>query len=195
MPIYRVQAPDGQIYRVQAPDGATDSQLFGFISSQIGQPSATNDFSRMTTEQLEAMPSAPSSISDVGRSLGIGVVGGVKSLADVFGAGSDVSKSLGETLTGLQQGMTPARKEEIAKRQELERRAAESGDFFKEAKTFLGGVLEAPLQSAVQGVGSSAPTILASLAALPAGAPAGLALGVGVISRYALGAEIGRAHV
>lgn len=192
MPIYDVQAPDGKIYSVEAPEGTPQEQIFGFVTSQMGRQGTSGpDFSRLSTAELEAMPSAPTSISDIARSLGIGVVGGAKAVTDVFGAGSSASEYLGETVSGLQKGLTPARQAEIAKRQEMEKRAAESGDTLKEISTFLGGVAEAPLQSLVQGVGSSAPTLLASLAAIPAGAPAGLALGVGVISRYALGAAQG----
>ena len=189
MPVFNVRSPDGQLFRVTAPEGATQDEIIQYAQSQMGQaaPSSSN-LSQMSTAQLEAAPSAPTSISDLARSFGIGVVGGVKSLADVFGAGSDTSEYLGEAVSGLQKGLTPARQLEIARRQELERRAAESGDTGKEIKTFLGGVAEAPIQSLLQGVGSSAPTILASLAAIPAGAPATLALGVGVISKAALGA-------
>jgi hypothetical protein len=41
MPIYKIQAPDGKIYKVDGPEGATQDQLFGFVSSQIGlEPAA-----------------------------------------------------------------------------------------------------------------------------------------------------------
>ena len=120
MPVYTIKAPDGNTYSIDGPDGASKEDVVQAILAKnpnAGQaPQGVTDFSRMSTEQLEAMPSAPTSISDVARSLGIGVVGGVKSLADVFGAGSDTSEYLGETLSGLQKGMSPARQAEIAKR-------------------------------------------------------------------------------
>ena len=113
MPVYTIKAPDGNTYSIDGPDGASKEDVVQAILAKnpnAGQaPQGVTDFSRMSTEQLEAMPSAPTSISDVARSLGIGVVGGVKSLADVFGAGSDTSEYLGETLSGLQKGMSPAR--------------------------------------------------------------------------------------
>ena len=185
----RAELADGRV--LEFPDGTDPGVIQATVKRMIAAPQGAQDFSQVPTAELEAMPSAPTSISDIARSLGIGVVGGAKALTDVFGAGSTASEYLGETARELQKGLTPARQAEIAKRQELEKRAAESGDTLKEVKTFLGGVAEAPLQSLVQGVGSSAPTLLASLAAIPAGAPAGLALGVGIISRAALGAAQG----
>ena len=190
MPQYIVEVPGSGKYQIDSPQDLSDDQVWAALQGQLSQPAQQNVAS-MSTQELEKAPTAPTSLSDIGRSLGIGVVGGVKAITDVFGADSSASKYLGETVKDIQKGITPARQAEIARRQELEKRAAESGDTFKEIRTFLGGVAEAPIQSMVQGVGSSAPTILASLAAIPAGAPAGIALGVGVISKYALGAAQG----
>jgi hypothetical protein len=72
-----------------------------------------------TTEELQAAPNAPTSISDIARSLGMGLTGGVKSLTDVFGAGSDVSNYLGGVQNQLQAGLTPERQAEMAREQEL----------------------------------------------------------------------------
>ena len=191
MPSYDVNIPGQGKYRVNSPTDLTNEQVWVALQGQLGSLNQTPDVASMSTEELEKAPSAPTSISDIARSFGIGAVGGVKSLADVFGAGSDTSEYLGEKLKSLQSGITPARQAEIARRQELEKRAAESGDTFKEFKTFLGGVAEAPIQSAFQGVGSSVPTAALALAAIPAGAPATLALGVGIISKYAIGAAQG----
>ena len=184
MPIYKVQAPDGKVYKVEGPENADPELLFATVAQK-------HKFASLTTEQLNAMPSAGTSIGDVGRSLGTGLVGGVKSIADVFGAGTDVSEYLGETMQGLQAGLTPERQAEMARRAELIERADKSGSLMQQAKAYLGGVTEAPLQTTVQALGTSAPTIIAGLATLPVSAPAGIAAGVGIISRLAVGAAQG----
>ena len=51
---------------------------------------------QIIADDEEAAPSAPMSISDIFRTFGAGAVGGAKSLADVFGAGTDVSQYLGD---------------------------------------------------------------------------------------------------
>ena len=102
MPIYKVQAPDGNVYRVEGPDNADPAMLFAAVQQQ-------NPYASQTTEELKATPSAGTSIGDIGRSLGTGLVGGVKSIADVFGAGTDVSEYLGETMQGIQAGISPER--------------------------------------------------------------------------------------
>ena len=184
MPIYKVQAPDGKVYKVEGPENADPELLFATVAQK-------HKFASLTTDQLNAMPSAGTSIGDVGRSLGTGLVGGVKSIADVFGAGTDVSEYLGETMQGLQAGLTPERQAEMARRAELIERADKSGSLMQQAKAYLGGVTEAPLQTTVQALGTSAPTIVAGLATLPVSAPAGIAAGVGIISRLAVGAAQG----
>ena len=179
-----VQLPDGRI--IQFPDG-TDPAVIKSTSKRF----IDNPLASQTTEELKATPSASTSIGDIGRSLGTGLVGGVKSIADVFGAGTDVSEYLGETMQGLQAGLTPERQAEMARRAELMERADKSGSLMEQAKAYLGGVTEAPLQTTVQALGTSAPTIIAGLATLPVSAPAGIAAGVGIISRLAVGAAQG----
>jgi hypothetical protein len=194
MPIHKVQAPDGKIYSVDAPEGATDSQIFRFVQSQMQQPqlgAGPTDYSKMSTAELESAPSAPTSIGDIGRSLGVGLIGGAKTVADVFGAGNDASNYLGQKAQEVQAGISPERQAEMARRQELEKRATASGSFLQEAKTFLGGVAEAPIQSVAQALGTSAPTLAASLATVFAAPEGALALGVVRLGQIAMGTAQG----
>jgi len=102
---------------------------------------------------------APFSLKDTALSLGQGVVGAGKSLTDVFGAGNVASETLESWQKGMGEAMTPERQAEIARRQQLEKQAAESGSITNEISTFLGGVAEAPVQSLAQGLGSIIPYV------------------------------------
>lgn len=184
----QAQLADGRV--LEFPDGTDPTVIQATVKRVIGGGTSIAP-SEMTLEELEGAPSAPFSLSDLAKSAQTGLYGGVKSLADVFGAGSGLSKTLGQKIENVQAGLTPERKAEIARQQELEKRASESGDIGRELSTFLGGVAAAPLQSTAQAVGTSAPSILAGIAAIPLGAPGSLAAGVGVISRFALGAAQG----
>jgi hypothetical protein len=183
MPLYEITAPDGKTYEIQGPPGATQEQVAQAVL-------ARNPMAGMTTAELEKAPSAPFSFGDVSRALGMGVTGGIKSIADVFGAGSGVSNYLGQINQELQKGLTPARQEEMTRRQELVNRAQEKG-LGSEIYANLAGIAEAPIQSTLQAVGSSVPSILAGLAVLPEAAPAGIVLGVEVASRALMGAVQG----
>ena len=184
MAAYDITAPDGKTYRLDGPAGASKIDLINALAAKY--PMAVQ-----TTEELEAAPRAPSSAGNLFKGLSSAVLGGTKSLVDVTGAGTGISKSLGEASQFLESKMTPERQEEMQRRQELIERANRSGSLLKEAKAYLGGVAEAPLESTVRGIGSSAPSIIAGLAALPLEAPAALALGVSAISRIAVGAAQG----
>lgn len=184
MAAYDITAPDGKTYRLEGPEGATKVDLINALAAKF--PTAVQ-----TTEELEAAPRAPFSAGNIFKGLSSAVLGGTKSLVDVTGAGTGISKSLGEASQFLESKMTPERQEEMQRRQELIDRANRSGSLLKEAKAYLGGVFEAPLESTVRGVGSSAPSIVAGLAALPLEAPAALAIGVTAISRMAVGAAQG----
>ncbi len=152
MAAYDITAPDGKTYRLDGPAGASKMDLINALAAKY--PMAVQ-----TTEELEAAPRAPSSAGNLFKGLSSAVLGGTKSLVDVTGAGTGISKTLGEASQFLESKMTPERQEEMQRRQELIERANRSGSLLKEAKAYLGGVFEAPLESTVRGIGSSAPSI------------------------------------
>jgi hypothetical protein len=167
MAIYQYTAPDGNKYRVNAPEGATDDQVYGLVLQNY-------PYAGQTTKELESAKSAPSTLKDVGLATGQGLVGGIQSLTNLFGTDNAASKYLGGVQQSAFEALSPARKEEIARRQELQDRA--KGDLGKEISTGVGGFLEAPLQTGLQALASSAPIIAGGL--LPGGqVAAGASLG------------------
>ena len=180
----QAQLADGRV--LEFPDGTDPSVIQATVKRVIANPLAAQ-----STEALESAKSAPMSFGDTFKSLSSGVVGGGKSLVDFFGAGTDISKGLGEAQSFLQQSLSPERKAEITRREELQNRAAKSGSMLQEAKAFLGGVAEAPIQSLAQAAGSSVPAIAVGILALPVEAPAALAIGVGTIAKLTVGAMQG----
>ena len=189
MPSYDVNIPGSGTYRVNSPTDLTDQQVWAALQQQLA--ASSNPLAGKTTAQLEAEKSAPFSISDVAVTGGESLLGAVKSLTDVFGAGSDVSKWLGKKREGIAEAYTPERKAEKAREAELTRRAVESGDTWEEVKQFGKTVLNSPIQSITSGLASSLPALATALATLPASAPAGLVVGVSFIARSLFGAAQG----
>ena len=146
MAIYQYTAPDGNKYRVNAPEGATDQQVYGLVLENF-------PYAGQTTKELEEAPRAPSTLGDVGRSVKQGLAGGLQSLTNIFGVDNAASQYLGEAQQSAYEGMSPARKEEMARRQELIERSG--GDI----KSKVGSFTEAPLQTGLQALASSAPII------------------------------------
>jgi hypothetical protein len=99
------------------------------------------------------------SLADTATALKQGVVGSAKALTDVFGAENVVSKKLGDIQNQLGEEYTPARRAEMARREDLQRQAAKTGSVGDEISTFLAGVAEAPVQSLAQGLGSIVPYV------------------------------------
>jgi hypothetical protein len=183
MPTYEISAPDGNKYQIEGPEGATQDQVIREVLRQ-------NPFAGKTTEELKNAPSAPFSVADIARSGGTGVVGGLGSLAAVGGASSTPAKYLDEKTQGIQSGLSPARLEEMQRREEIMKRAEESGSTWEKIKAGVGAVTEAPLQSLAQGLGSAVSPVAAAAAAV-ALAPEALAAGIGIAAAAVVGGLMG----
>lgn len=127
------------------------------------------------TEPVAAAPTEPKkagfSLGDIAASFGIGAVGSTKALADVAGAENVASSKLSKGIESLQAGMTPERQAEMQRQAERMKAAEKSGSTLEEIKAAGLNVLEAPLQTAAQAVGSFVPYLPTMFAA-----PAAVAL-------------------
>jgi hypothetical protein len=127
------------------------------------------------------------SLGDIASSFGIGAVGSTKALTDVAGAGNVASAGLSQGIESLQAGMTPERQAELQRQAARMKAAEDSGSFLQEVKAAGQNVIEAPLQTAAQAVGSFVPYLPALLAAPAAAA---LRLGMGAVQAISKVAQV-----
>jgi len=171
---------DGRI--LNFPDGTDPSVIDAAVKKVIANP-----FSAYTEQELENAPRVKGTTGDIARETGQGVLGGIQSLTDLFGANNFASKYLQEKSQGLAAGLTPERQQELQIEQELSKRA--EGDTFKEITTGLKNVLRHPFTSVASGLGSSVPLIAGTILA-PEAAVGRAALGIG--SLMGLGGQKGQ---
>jgi hypothetical protein len=129
----------------------------------------------------EKAPTAPTTLRDVGVAGASGVVGAAKSMTDFFGADNAASKTLGDASTSLQGMYTPERQKEMQYYQQLQEKAAKSGDTMGEIGAAFQGIKAAPLQGTVQAIGSLIPN-LATLLIPGAGQARALQISRGAIN-------------
>lgn len=106
--------------------------------------------------------SAMEAVADVVLGGAAGVVTGVGLVAGAFGADNAVAQGaeqISKDLTSLQ---SPARQFQREQRQETIRRADASGSTLAEIAAYGGALLEAPVETVMNAVGTSAPTLLIS---------------------------------
>jgi hypothetical protein len=147
MPQY-LPLPDGSSVTIR--EGETPQQTWARAQQMYPEAFGT----RVAPKPTGA---APSSLKDLATSFGLGATGSVKALTDVAGADNAASRTLGGISEDLSRAYTPARQAEIERRQQLIKEAEKSGSTWEEIKANLGAVTEAPLQSALQGLGSIVP--------------------------------------
>lgn len=177
MPIYSVQGPDGRIYDVEGPAGASEEQILGAVRRQF------------LTAPAPAPAKKGSGLGDIARSFGLGAVGSTGALASAAGADNEAARALGRAGESLQEGFSASRKAELQAQAERMKKAEASGSTLEEIKAGALNVLEAPLQSAAQAVGSFAPLIPTLFLAKPLAA-----LGLGARAIMGVRGAIGGAQ-
>lgn len=157
MPI-DVQMPDGTIIS-GVPDNITQADLLARYKAYVPPP--------------EEPAKAGFSASDLGVAFGQGAIGSTKALTDVAGATNVASQSLEEAQKDLTKRYSPERQAEMQRQAARMKAAEESGSTLAEIKAGALNVLESPLQSTAQAVGSFVPYLPAMFAA-PVAATLGL---------------------
>lgn len=115
---------------------------------------------RLGESTPQAAPTQPTGfmrgMADIGLSLGQGVVGSVKSLTDLAGAGNPVSDGL-ESMSKFMGEQKSAQSQATLKAsQERVKAAEESGSTWEEAKAYMGMLFDQPGEMLAQGIGSFA---------------------------------------
>jgi hypothetical protein len=149
-----VRLPDGTIV-TNVPEGITQSELMRRVGLMSASP------------EIAPKPTGPAgfSLKDLAASFGIGAVGSTKALTDVAGAGNIASSKLSQGVESLQQSMTPERQAEMQRQAERMKAAEQSGSFLEEVKAAGRNVMEAPLQTTAQAIGSFVPYLPTMFAA------------------------------
>jgi hypothetical protein len=169
MPIYEYQ---GQQYDIATEDpAAAKAKILKYIGTQgeaksVDKPQAKD---------------AGFSFGDLAKSFGMGAIGSTKALTDVAGAGNVASEKLDETTKSIQKSMTPERQAELKRQAARMKAAEESGSMLQEMKAGALNVIEAPLQSTAQALGSFVPYLPTLFAA-----PAAVALRLGPAARQVI---------
>lgn len=114
-----------------------------------------------------------------------GIATGVRGFTDLAGTDNPVSEAIGEGMDWISELESPERKAERQRRAQIIKEAEASGSITREIGAYLGSFAEAPLDTLLEAVGTTAPTLLAAF--LPGGQGA-------VAARLATTAGIGAAQ-
>lgn len=134
----------------------------------------------------KAPPQAPSLLRGAGDSaiaLGSGITQGVKMLTDTVGADNAASRVLGKATDALTDLSSPYAKAKKQERAATIKAAENSGSTWEEVKAYAGSFADAPLDTTLNALGTSAPTLAAGLltggGAVPAIAARAAQVGLG----------------
>lgn len=160
---------------------ATRKNLF----DQFDAPAKANVFDAFDG-QTEAASTARYA-GDSALALGQGGVQGTQMLTNVAGADNQASRTLGSTAQKLASMESPFRRAEKQNRARLIDEAEKSGSLLKEIGANLGGFAEAPLDTTLNALGTSIPTL--GVAAMTGGGSVAAQLGARVLPGLIGGAQ------
>lgn len=131
------------------------------ILGRASQSAPAGSFS--AARPLATDRTATQAVGDAALGAASGVVTGVKLLSDVFGADNPVSQTLDGANKALMETQSPYRQDQRAERAATIRQAENSGSTWEEIKANVGGFIEAPVETTLNALGTSAPTLLMSV--------------------------------
>ena len=171
---------------IQLPNGA----YFEVKEGETPEDALIEAASRYPALFKQAEPEAPKAegswLGDVARSFGLGATGATGALTSAFGADNIASEKLGQAGEALQAGLSTSRQAELQRQAERMQQAEASGSTLQEIKAGALNVLEAPVQSAAQALGSFVPMVPTLFLAKPLAA-----LGLGARAIMAVRGTIG----
>lgn len=100
---------------------------------------------------------------DVALGAGAGVVQGVEMVASAFGADNAVARGANDAAQGLVDMQSPARKQQREQRAAAIQEAETSGSTWAEIVANVGAFTDAPVESALNAIGTSVPTLMTAL--------------------------------
>lgn len=125
------------------------------------KPRQTERFA--TPGALKTERTTGEAIADTALGLGSGVVQGVGMIANAFGADNAVARGADELSKGMLAGQSDARKDQRRERSARIAAAEASGSSWREIVENVAGFAEAPIETTLTAIGTSAPTLLAAL--------------------------------
>jgi len=151
----------------------------------LSAPKEDKEKKGFSYQEAAQQPSAKSSLKDIALAFSQGLTGEAQNIASVAGVTNPLAQGLGSLQQSVGEAMTPERKAEIQRRQQIEKAA--EGNTLEEIKAKLGGVAEAPLQTFATVLGGIVPYVAGTLAVPQAAIPAMVArlTGLGMSAKAA----------
>lgn len=131
------------------------------VSNVLGTGGSQTSFSNV--RPLATDRSATEAVTDNLLGAASGVVTGAKLIADAFGANNAVSNTLDGASKALTDKQSQFRKDQRTERGIAIKQAEQSGSTWEEIKANVAGFAEAPLETTLNALGTSAPTLLMSV--------------------------------